>query len=205
MDQIGGQNVSYYYSTIIEQELLNNPELLKNKKFMELFIGSLVARFFGTDSSLNLCAGFPLKRITKQTQVINGPPLLEIINSNDLIADSDVDVCIGDPHNPNMLYPCQITRLVANADGCRATDALLELLAKKLRVQPDKRLILIINIEDEICVDLDKLNDFLGIHNIPFGYIFLIGKADSQYGNFVCFQIFPKFWECGIINIKIPL
>lgn len=202
MDSIGGMNVMNYREKDIRAALNNRPALLNDKKFMELFAGYIVACMLYEETGQNLMVGFPLKTITKHTQPISGPSLQELIDDTSIIDDSDVDICISNKQN---LYRCQITRVVPPGDRNWPTRDFLDVLKKKLRVQSDDKLTLIINIEDSISINEDQLNDFLSKNEIPYGAIFVVGKSANNTGIFRCWRIHPDISASEEFDIRVPL
>ena len=202
MDSIGGMNVNYYRIEDIRKALMSNPGLLNRKKFIELFVGYLVARMLEKEAGLNFTVGFPLKAVTKHPHPISGPSLQELIDHPELIDDSDIDIYIG---NKDERRPCQVARVVSHGDKNRLARDFFDVLKKKLKVQSDDDPTLIINVEDEISIDKDQLNGFLSKNKIPYGAIFVVGKSGNSAGKFKCWRIYPDLRESEEFDIGIPL
>ena len=192
----------YYARRAIVAELQSKPVLLNNNKFMELFAGYLVACMIKEIEGLDLMVGFPLKKITKHRKPKIGPTIQELIENPKLIDDSDFDICIG---NEQMIFRCQITRIVSHGDRNRRAGNFFDVLKKKLLVQSDDGLTLIINIEDEISIDKSQLISFLSTNKIPYGAIYVVGKSCNKAGIFKYCRIYPDLSESGEFDIEAPL
>jgi hypothetical protein len=202
MDTIGGKNVLYFPKNDIKSTLINDPSLLKDKKFMELFTGYLVAEALEKETNIGFEVGFPLKKVTRSKHPQKGPSLKEVIKNPDIVDDSDADICLG---NENSLFFCQITRLVVKIRESGIADELFALLEKKFLIQPDDSLILILNIEEDVSINIDRLYDFFDSKKVPYGFIFMVGKREQSRGMFQCHQLYPGIKEPVCFHIGIHL
>lgn len=198
MDRIGGINVCYFELSDIRKALISNPKLPHNKKFVELFVGFLVARMLDEEVGVHLKVGFPLKATRRQKAPIVGPSLQELVTRPELVEDSDVDICIG---NESSLILCQITRIVPRRGANRVVDDLFGVLKKKFKVQSDDNLTLIVNIEEQVEFSGEELCNFLSREQVPFGAVYVVGMSGIMSKRFKCWRIHPDLMESSEFEI----
>lgn len=202
MDTIGGMNVLYFPKNDIVSELRSNPSLLNNKKYMELLAGYFVSEALEKETNICIEVGFPLKKIMKSKRPLKGPSLKEVISNPEITDDSDVDICLG---SEKFVFLCQVTRLVSKSRSHSNAEELFNLLDKKFVIQPDERLILIINVEDIVSIEVDRFYDYFDRKEVPYGFIFLVGKREESPGRFQCYQLYPDIKEPVNFDLNIPL
>lgn len=207
MDTIGGFNVIYFSGIDVVKLLKSNLNLLKNKKFMEAFVGYIVSSMLEREFGKEFIIGFPLKQSIRQYRPVAGPSLLELVRNPSQLDDSDVDIYIseGGVKATNYPFPCQITRLPNLKDMKRSSGDILRLLQNKFNVQSDKRKILIINIEDEVTVNIDDLKSILENQSVPYGTIYIVGKCSETPYKFRGYQLYPDFRVSEEFDIGVPL
>nr|MBN2277336.1 hypothetical protein [candidate division Zixibacteria bacterium] len=201
MDQIGGMNVIYYKRQDILIVGFQNRDLFDNKKYMELFAGVIVSQMINDLDGIDTLVGFPLKKTNRNPDQINSISLIGLLKDKSLIADDDIDICIGDSSR-TYLSKCQITRVPAFGNRSAIT-ALKEILSKKLLVSTDTSICLIINIENNIVFDINELKSVLKDKKVPYGAIFVVGKIKENEWRFKCYRIFPDFAESDEIDIHL--
>lgn len=207
MDTIGGLNVVYFSGIDVINLLKSDLNLLKDKKFMEAFVGYIVSSMLEREYSKKFIIGFPLKQSIKHYRPVAGPSLLKLIHNPLQLDDSDVDIYIseGGVKATNYPFPCQITRLPYLKGIKRSSGDILSLLQKKFNVQSDKRKILIINIEDEVTINIDDLKSILENQSVPYGTIYIVGKCSEKPHKFRGYQLYPDFRVSEEFDIGVPL
>jgi hypothetical protein len=89
--------------------------------------------------------------------------------------------------------PIQITRLEHYGVKDDANEGLLRLIEKKIMVQPDNYLQLVILIDYAFDMDRVRIDGFLQGKPIPYKRIYLVGQIGThpQLGEFQCLEVYP--------------
>lgn len=89
-------------------------------------------------------------------------------------------------------HPVQITRFTRQSR--MGTEPLLDFLrSKKLDVQPDERLILLVHLEQAGRVDYRAVHEGLREADCPYGQVFLVGQyAPESHHRWFCTIVYPE-------------
>lgn len=198
MDILGGLHVVYFTCDTIQAFIKKYPKYEKNKKFNELFIGCLISRIIKKNTGNEFLVGVPLKTNYNHGNSNDSISLLDLLENSNLIDDEDVDLVLsydGNPESP--ITQVQLTRLVSNNKDRFDLSSLKRLLEKKSKVEDDKTIYLVINVEARISINIDNIDHFIRTKHIPFGKILLVGITNDIYHDYTIYEIFPEFAEYG--------
>jgi len=205
MDSIGGLNVVLFTRAQVLSEIKKRWGQTRNKKVRELLAGYLISAVLEKQRDTGYRIGFPLKKVSKALHGQPTLPLGELIDNPNLLDDTDTDVIIVGSKRENGLFRCQVTRLVARNTQKSEWADLKQLLDKKSRFQSDPRLMLVINIEDNIRIQQEQSEDYFKEREYPFGKVVLIGKRSTQPGHFKVFELYPTLLDPYEFDIDFGL
>jgi len=162
------------------------------KKGYELIAGCVIAKRLEEDTGKIRGVGFEVTAEYRQANGSRRPDIGYSIEHDYYIVDRDVDIWIVDDHNNRNKY--QITRLDSRAKGKTPSERLRNLLNKKMRIQPDSYLQLIVLLDEQFDLDFDEIKSHLeSLEPIPYVRIGLIVQHsdDPKRRPFLCFEIYP--------------
>jgi len=173
----------------------NNLELLNTKKVRELFIGCELAYIIQEQDKKELKIGFPIREDKCNKLKIKPHILLkELLLNPKYIQDYDTDICITISGEENKyLYRLQLSRLISGKTTNFKTEDIILLLKKKFMVQTDKSIYLLIHIEENTEMELDKLINFIKKEKVPYGAIYVSGLISNKEPIARFYRIYPDF------------
>ncbi len=196
MDKLNGLNVAYFTCKTIQEFSKTFPQYQKDNKFIEIFIGCVISKINLKNTGVEFLVGVPLKQESKPADTIDTVSLNELLENKHMIDDTDTDIVLSVDGKPNSPFSqIQLTRLVSYRNKAFDLSQLKSLIEKKSRIETDKRLILVINIEERISINVDELYEFFKGSHIPYGKILLVGKTSNNILDFKIYEIFPEIAE----------
>lgn len=200
MDDIGGCNHIFYTPGQLWHWLQANRTRSAHKHFKELEIGLLLMQFMGGQSDWS--AGFRLKEVHKKVEPHHHYTLDELFAREHLIDDTDADIII---HNAERkaLYPTQITRVTGHSSDDNCQERLIKQLSRKILVQPDQKLVLVVSVEVDAKLDLTSIHQFFASNKMPYGRAYLVGKTLPEPHHFSWTQIWPDVVPGTTIDLTL--
>lgn len=115
--------------------------------------------------------------------------------------DSDFGLSFGD----GLVFPFQVTQLVAIKPILDALDLMKKTLSRKMTVQPDEVLQLIVLCDETFDFRPRDVTVWLSDQQVPFGQIKMIAQVGNEprFGEFKCFQLYPEFMEGPVVQIDL--
>ncbi len=184
----------------VESYLVSLPNSFDFKRGHELLAGGVRAKYCMTGTEKNVGVGFRLAE-AQTVPPMDRPSLSNLLKEFNL-DDRDVDIVIG---NDDWLAPLQVTRLEERGKGSTPMERLNALLYKKMLVQRDPRLELVVLMDETFDLKYDDTCDYLAQLSVPYGRISLIGQigTDPKLGQFHCIEIFPELTQSLMIEIRM--
>lgn len=190
LDRFRGRLFAKYSVEEIEQFLGINHLGFNSKQGIELLVGCILSRCSEKLIEELPLVGFLMKGTYPKTNQIPRPALSEIIG-NKYIEDKDFDIQLQ-YHDHHCII--QITRLEKHGAKDDANQGLMNLIDKKLNVQKDDLLQLVICLDHTFDLDEAKLEQFLKDKSVPYKRIYIVGQFGEipKFGEFRCMEIFPE-------------
>jgi len=200
MDRRRGKRFANYRVEEVEHFLRNNPEKVDTKIGFELLVGCVLARCNEKIKGELPNVGYMVKGIFSDSDKLLRPNMHELFGGN-IIEDRDVDVWLQNSYGQS---PIQITRLERHGAKDNANKGLLRLIEKKIMVQSDKYLQLVIFIDYNFDMDKKIMDNLFKGKFIPYKRVYLVGQMGTrpQLGEFRCWEVYP---ENKYSDIKINL
>ena len=193
-------SISLYKVKEVESFLQDHPKGFDFKQGHELLAGCVLAKICMTNEELDVGVGFRLAE-THSPESSNRPPLDKLL-SDYSIDDRDIDIIIG---NDDWQSALQITRLDERGKGSTPHQRLKTLLDKKMLVQPDPKLHLVILIDETFELKYEEIRNYISTKPVSYGKICLIGQTGDtpKLGRFQCIELYPNL--CTYNEIEICL
>lgn len=173
------------------------------KKIHELLVGYLFVQFFGDGQRKSATIGFPAAQDWQQ-HCPKGDLSLDLLleHPTDFVRDGDADIHIS---AGGFRRKFQVTRFVYPR-GQEPHRRLAELIEVNcLTSQNDRSLDLLVSIEKTPNISVDELCRLCRKTAIPFGAIYLIGKASSEQGHVYYRRLYPKPIVGKETRVSLPI
>ncbi len=194
------ETIALYRVDEVESYLVNHPDGFDFKAGYELLAGCVLAKCAMRDNAQSVGVGFRL--IIKGPLFSNERPCLKDLIEKFTIDDRDIDIFIG---NDDWRSAYQVTRVLERGQGSTSYQRLISVLNKKLLIQPDPMLQLVMLIDETFNLKYDKLHKYLINHNKSYGKVYLIGQTGNYpiLGKFQCIELYPDL--CTYDEVEICL
>ena len=203
MDTIGGRNFNFWTVRQVKEYVNRNQSDSTAKKVVELISGLLLAACLHKSTKIEYCIGLPLKEVNPHARPEDGFSITELLSDSSLVDDTDIDIALANKDSLNTsLNLVQVARVPALPNRSNAEDILIAILRKKCRVQKDDKLNLVINIQERLNLDIDKIRGVLNELSVPFANILIVGKVNENKDLFQLVEIWPEVIESQIFSIN---
>ena len=203
MDTIGGRNFNFWTVRQVKEYVNRNQSDSTAKKVVELISGLLLAACLHKSTNIEYCIGLPLKEVNPHARPEDGFSITELLSDSSLVDDTDIDIALANKDSLNTsLNLVQVARVPALPNRSNAEDILIAILRKKCRVQKDDKLNLVINIQERLNLDIDKIRGVLNELSVPFANILIVGKVNENKDLFQLVEIWPEVIESQIFSIN---
>ncbi len=194
------ETIALYRIDEVESYLRTHPKGFDFKQGYELLAGCVLAKCAMRDSEQSVGIGFRLK--IKETLHSNERPCLEYLMDKYTIDDRDIDILIG---NEEWRSAYQISRVLESGKGATSYERLLSVVNKKLLIQPDPMLQLVLLIDESFNLEYVDLHNYLLINNKSYGKVYLIGQTGNHpiLGKFQCTELYPDL--CTYDEVELSL
>jgi len=192
MDSRKGKRFVFFEVGEIEEYINCHPEKYETKRGFELLAGCILSKYNNKNTGYLLSIGYNLKR----TYSGNDPSLKEIFEL-DIIEDSDVDIYLKYKNNNLPFIKVQITRLEEYRSKNNEKNALFELIDKKLLIQKDEKLILVVLGDYSCDIEFNRIKSYFEKKDVPYGYVYIIGQfgEEPKRGKYNLIEIYPDLRE----------
>ena len=200
-DRFRGKRFAEYSVDEIEEHLKENPQGFDTKRGYELLVGCILARCSEQANGQLPDVGYMVRGTFSKTDRPPRPSLKELFESN-MIEDRDVDIWL---RYHDSQAPVQITRLEGHRARNDANQGLLELIERKLLVQSDYYLQLVILVDHTFDLDKKRLNQYLDSKFIPYKRIYIVAQVGTspKRGEFSCLEVYPEICKSEVsLNIQ---
>ena len=203
MDTIGGRNFNFWTVRQVKEYVNRNQSDSTAKKVVELISGLLLAACLHKSTNIEYCIGLPLKEVNPHARPEDGFSITELLSDSSLVDDTDIDIALANKDSLNTsLNLVQVARVPALPNRSNAEDILIAILRKKCRVQKDDKLNLVINTQERLNLDIDKIRGVLNELSVPFANILIVGKVNENKDLFQLVEIWPEVIESQIFSIN---
>ena len=203
MDTIGGRNFNFWTVRQVKEYVNRNQSDSTAKKVVELISGLLLAACLHKSTNIEYCIGLPLKEVNPHARPEDGFSITELLSDSSLVDDTDIDIALANKDSLNTsLNLVQVARVPALPNRSNAEDIFFAILKKKCRVPKDDKLNLIINVQDHLDFDTDKISGFLKELPVPFAKILIVGKVNENKDVFQFVEIWPEVIASQIFSFN---
>jgi hypothetical protein len=200
-DRFRGKRFAKYSVDEIEEYLKENPQEIDTKRGYELLVGCILARCSEQIEGELPVIGFMVKGAFSSTDQVLQPDLGKFIRGK-LIEDQDFDILLQYDNSCSIV---QITRLEEYRARNDATSGLMELIKKKLLVQFDDYLQLVVLVDHTFDLDIKQVNQSLKAESIPYKRIYIVAQVGTspEPGKFSCLEVYPEICKSEVrLNIQ---
>lgn len=203
MDSIGGRNFNFWTIQQVKEYVNKNQSDSTENKVMELVSGLLLVICLRKSTKIEYSIGFPLRKTDRNARPEEGLSIENLIHNSSLIDDTDIDIALAREGDlVNTLCLVQLARIPVLGSDRNAEDILFEILRKKCRVQKDDKLNLVINIQEHLKLDIDKIRGVLSNLSVPFARILIMGKANETKDLFQLIEIWPEVIASQLVSLN---